>query len=258
MKRYQSSVTAQGIALIRAVESRKPEAERVCYDPNAQRFLNPLLSALSGFVAWYGGKISPGTGEYLIARTRYIDDFVQTCLARGLQQLVILGAGFDSRAYRFEGLKHAIKVFEVDHPATQQVKLSKLRRIFGAIPAYVTYVPIDFVSQSLNELRDHGYDGALKTLFIWEGVTYYISAEAVDSTLAFVAHHSARSSWIIFDYVYVEDLTARDKRPEISRMQRYSRFTDEGLDFGIKAGTIDEFLEARGFTQVQKIGRAHV
>jgi methyltransferase (TIGR00027 family) len=149
-----------------------------------------------------------------------MDDYLGACLRAGIEQLVILGAGLDSRAYRIEGLKGQVRVFEVDHPATQAAKLAKLTKLFGALPAHVTYVPIDFDAETLEKLFDFGYSRQHKTLFIWEGVVHYLTAEAVDQTLSFVSKHSGAGSSIIFDYVYTSALTAAHKREEIVRMQR--------------------------------------
>ena len=102
---------------------------------------------------------------FLAVRERHIDEHLQACLNEGLQQLVILGAGFDARAYRFDQLKQGVRVFEVDHPATQAVKLAKLRDVFGQVPGHVTFVPVDFNTQTLAQrLFESGYDESLKTL----------------------------------------------------------------------------------------------
>lgn len=188
--------------------------------------------------------------EFLIARTRYIDDYLSDCLKEGIDQLVILGAGLDSRAYRFEGIRDKVKVLEVDHPASQKAKIMKLERIFGEKPENVVYVPMDFAVEKLNKLFDYGYDETLKTLFIWEGVTYYIPEGSVNSTLDFVACHSGEGSSIIFDYMYASALRAARKRNEVSSMHRYSRMTGEDLLFGIEEGTIEDFLRKRGFDQI--------
>ena len=186
------------------------------------------------------------------ARERYIDDYLEACLSEGLEQLVILGAGYDARAYRFDALRTGVKVFEVDHPATQAVKLKKLVAIFGAWPAHVTYVPIDFNQQSLAErLFASGYDEQRKTLFIWQGVTQYLTPAAVDDTLAFVAGHSGPGSSIIFDYMDATLLAGAPRHGEVSNMRRYRRLSGEGLVFGIPIGGIQAFLEARGFSQVK-------
>jgi methyltransferase (TIGR00027 family) len=253
MKKNQSSLTAAGIAIVRAVESEKPAAERICYDPYAGQFVSAGLFyfvkffAALGYADWRG----PGVWEFLAARDRYIDDYLEACLSEGLAQLVILGAGYDARAYRFEGLKAGVKVLEVDHPATQAIKLKKLAAIFGAPPAHVTYVPIDFNEQTLAEgLFRSGYDEWLKTLFIWQGVTQYLTPAAVDSILTFVAGKSGPGSSIIFDYMDATLLSGPPRRGEIRNMRRYRRLSGEGLVFGIRIASTQAFLEERGFTQV--------
>jgi methyltransferase (TIGR00027 family) len=253
MKKTQASTTAQGIAFVRALESSKPAGERICHDPLARRLISPAFYLLGRLFISYAERKGPGVIGFLVARCRYIDDYLQACLETGLDQLVILGAGLDSRAYRFDQLEGHVKVFEVDHPATQQVKLGKLEKIFGRLPEHVTYVPVDFDEETLQKLFDFGYNRQAKTLFIWEGVVHYLTAEAVDQTLEFVLKNSGSGSSIIFDYVYASALTAAHKREEIVRMQRTKRYTGEGLVFGIEEGQVEEFLRVRGYTQIQNV-----
>ena len=253
MEQNRSSLTASGIAIVRAIESERPAGERVCYDPYARRFVNGGLFHLIRFFdrIGYSERAGAGVMGFLAVRERHIDEHLQACLNEGLQQLVILGAGFDARAYRFDQLKQGVRVFEVDHPATQAVKLDKVREIFGHIPEHVTFVPVDFNTQTLALcLFESGYDESHKTLFIWQGVTPYLTPEAVDSTLAFVVEHSAPGSSIIFDYMVPSILEDSAKHGEVKRMRRMRRVSGEGLVFGIPAGTVNAFLEQRGFTQV--------
>ena len=252
MKKNQSSITATGIAFARAMESTRSEGERVCYDPFARHFINRAFFHFMKFFVdiGYAEKRGPGVMGFLVVRDRYIDDYVQSCLDDGLEQLVILGAGYDSRAYRFDQLREC-RVLEIDHPATQQVKIEKVKQLLGSLPDHVVYVPIDFEQETLDKrLFESGYDERKKTLFIWQGVTQYLRPEAVDSTLAFVAHHSGEGSSIIFDYMYKSLLDGTVKRGEVSGMRRYRPFTGEGFNFGIQEGTIKAFLEQRGFYQV--------
>ena len=254
MRKNQSSLTAAGIAIARGVESEKPEGERICYDPYARRFVPGwLYSTMAFFIrSGYAARRGPGVGEFLIARERYIDDVLQGFLDNGLQQLVILGAGYDSRAYRFDRLIGQVKVFEVDHPATQTDKLAKVRAVFGTIPEHVTYVPVDFDTQTQEErLPESGYDPNLKTLFIWQGVTMYLTARAVDDTLRFSVQRSTPGSAIVFDYIYRLVLDEVQKHGEISNMRRYRSMTGEGLTFGIEEGAVEAFLKKRGFHQVR-------
>ena len=254
MRKNQTSITAAGIAVMRAVESEKPEDERICYDPYARKFIPAwMYYALgffikSGYAEWRG----PGVNGFLAARDRYIDDTLQGFLDEGIDQLVILGAGYDSRPYRFE--LNGIKTFEVDHPATQEDKLTKLKAIFGKVPEHVIYVPVDFNTQSLEErLLACGYDPTRKTLFIWQGVTMYLNRDAVDSTLDLVVQHSGPGSAIVFDYLYRSLLDGVQKQNEIDNMRRYRFMTGEGLTFGIPEGMITSFLEERGFASVKDV-----
>jgi methyltransferase (TIGR00027 family) len=258
MRKNRSSHTAAGIAIARAVESEKPADKQICYDPYARRFVPAWMYHAFGFfikigyAEWRG----PGVNGFLVARDRYIDDVLQDFLNEGLQQLVILGAGFDSRSYRFD-LAGRVKTFEVDHPATQSEKLAKLRDIFGRAPSYVVYVPIDFNTQTLEEcLLASGYDPGLKTLFIWQGVSMYLTGEAVDATLYFVANHAGQGSAIVFDYLYREVLEGVRKQNEVGNMKRYRFMTGEGLTFGIPEGTVETILKARGFRQVKDVNAA--
>lgn len=253
MRKNQSSMSALGIAIVRGIESEKPEDQRICYDPYARQFVHPLLYKFVRFFdrIGYSEIKGPGVMGFLVARERHIDEYLKTCLANGLEQLVILGAGYDARAYRFEELKQGVKVFEVDHPASQATKLEKLDQIFGSRPVHVTFVPVDFNTQSLDQrLFEAGYDEGLKTLFIWQGVTQYLTPEAVDSTLECIAEHSGPGSAVIFDYMYPTLLDGTIQRGEVTNMRSKRWFSGEMMRFGIPEGTVTEFLEQRGFTQV--------
>jgi len=262
MKEGKPSHTAGLMAVWRAIESRKPEHERVCYDPLAKYFLYTWVRiitkspTLAKMLVWFlGGRKYPGipvlTMDYIAVRTRYIDDYLKECIGNGIRQLVILGAGYDSRAYRIEGLKGKVKVFEVDHPATQMRKIERLKKLLGALADHVVYVPIDFSKEKLDgRLLESGYDRNSKTLFIWEGVTLYISAEAVDETLAFVVNNSGEGSSIIFDYIYQSVVDGTCELEGARSGREYVARVGEPYTFGIGEGAIDEFLSKRGYWQI--------
>ncbi len=241
------------------MESKKPEDERICYDPYADLFITPKISTLKKallqiYIRIYES-VFPGLYAYFAVRTRYIDDHLQKCLDQGYQQVVILGAGYDSRAYRFDQFKDRVKIFEVDHPATQGEKKAKLCEIFGALPEHVVYTPIDLSSQALSRaLLESGYNQKLKTLFIWEGVTFYLTAKAVDETLAFIVNHSGPQSSLLFDYTYPEVIAGASQLKEAKKWRQIARKNGEPLLFGINKGMIEEFLLERGFAQVNEAG----
>lgn len=255
MRKNRSSLTAAGIALARAVESGKSPDERICYDPYARQFVPAWMYSILGFFIknGYAELRGPGVFGYLMARERYIDEVLQQFLDEGMQQLVILGAGYDSRAYRF-ALGGRVRAFEVDHPVTQADKLEKVQKIFGKIPEHVTFVPVDFNTQTLSErLLASGYDPGLISLFVWQGVTMYLTSEGVDTTLAFIVRHAAPGSEVVFDYLYKAVLDGVQKHTEVINMRRYRFMTGEELTFGIPKGSAETFLRARGFQQVKDV-----
>ena len=255
MRKNQSSLTAAGIAIARAVESEKPVDERICNDPYARQFVPAWMLRLIGFFIKNGCAElrGPGVNGFLTARERYIDDVLKQFLGEGLQQLVILGAGYDSRGYRFD-LAGRVKVFEVDHPVTQAEKVKRVRRLFDKLPEHIAYVPVDFNTQNLFEcLMASGYDPHLFSLFIWQGVTMYLTLAGVDATLDFIVKNSSPGSAVVFDYLYQAVLEGIQKQNEIRNMRRYRFLTGEGLTFGIPQGKTDAFLQARGFRQVKDV-----
>ena len=258
MREGKASWTAELTAVHRAVESMKPENERICYDPIAKNFMSTSARLigksrfLMNIAMWYASERPwPGEMGTVVARTRYIDDYVDACIQNGIQQLVILGAGFDSRAYRISGLAGKVKVFELDWPETQELKIGKIKRIFGVLPEHVVYVPIDFNKEKLDQkLPQSGYDRGIKTLFIWEGVTMYLTAEGVDETLAFVYGNSGEGSSIVFDYLQYSDEYDPDGLKMLRKCEETVRKRCEPWTFGLQRGAIEGFLTQRGFHQV--------
>ncbi len=256
MRRNQTSMTAMGIAILRAVESEKPEGVRILFDPYARKLVPAWLYTLTrffittGYAEWRG----PGVNGFLVARDRFIDDFLAARLKEGIDQLVILGAGYDSRAYRFPELAGKVHTFEVDHPATQVDKLAALQRLFGWVPQHVSYVGVDFTRQTLAErLPACGYNPALKTVFIWQGVTHYLDPDSVDRTLAFITRYSPSGSAVIFDYIDPSLLQSPGSHGEVKGMRRYRGMTGEALNFGLPIDQVEAYLQSRGFSQIHNI-----
>jgi methyltransferase (TIGR00027 family) len=136
-------------------------------------------------------------------RTRYIDDTMNEALRDGANQVVILGAGFDSRGYRFADRLRRVRFFEVDYGPTQEHKKGRVTQALGTLPDHVRYIPVDFTKDDLlTELRNGGYAEHAKTLFIWEGVTQYIPQASIKQTLHFVRDHAAPSSSISYSLMF--------------------------------------------------------
>jgi len=251
MRNKQASSTAIATAAVRAIESEKPSQTRICYDPLARELTTSLAYYLIKLFYNYGERRTKGALTFIVCRQRFIDDYLEKCLQDSISQIVILGAGLDSRAYRDE-LSNA-KVFEVDHPATQSNKTKRVTKIFGKLPDRITYVPIDFDRETLDKLFSYGFDKTAKTLFIWEGVTPYVTAEAVDATLAWIQANSARTSAIVFDYHLAGDPHSDPERGFLSSV--LSRLSGENKRvFSIAPGSIIDFLTKRGFSNVVEVG----
>jgi methyltransferase (TIGR00027 family) len=260
MKNGRSSRTAEYNALFRALE-RRP-----IVDPLAVRFLTPLLAAVAHIAAIPGAARLvqryidhrwPGVRTSVVARTRLIDDIVNEAVARELNDArcpyVVLGAGFDSRPHRLESLRHA-SVFEVDHPNTQTAKRARLEGAQGTTRSDVRYVAADFTNGRLASLlADAEYDHTRPTIIVWEGVSNYLTAGAVDSTLAWCAT-TAPGSVLIFTYVNRDVLTNPSKYVGTNNLARSLARSGEPLTFGIDPHDLHGYMADRGFELVSDIG----
>ena len=205
--------TAQGVAKQRLIETLAKSDKRVINDPYADRFvIGAGFIKLMGhkFSVWLGNKLAPGLHEHLIARTRFIDDLIEKAATTGAKQYVILGAGYDLRAHRLD-LPSSLRIFEVDQAEVQARKRSKLPKNLTN-SENVTYVAVDFTHQSLAEqLTAAGFDISKPTVFTLEGVSQYITKEAVSSTIEELATLIQTTSATFF-ISYVDELL--DKDPE--------------------------------------------
>jgi methyltransferase (TIGR00027 family) len=254
------SRTSIYVAAGRAIGAREPDpaarnpdylAEKLLGDPSGLDVDHPAVHALS---LAYDDAMKDievvNIVRAMTVRTRFIDDALERAISGGATQVVILGAGFDSHAYRCQELLAQVSVFEVDRPATQALKKQRVHEILGGSPANLTYVSIDFQHENLPDvLTRHGYDPAQRTFFILEGVTMYLPEEAVRDTLRFVAAHPPGSG-IVFDFVYraMIDTIARidlANVPEAAKafVERFLKLTrDEPWVFGLPVGGEREFL----------------
>lgn len=138
----------------------------------------------------------------MIFRTRFIDRALERAVANGATQIVMLGAGFDSRAYRFAELLQHCLVVEIDAPPTQEYKKSRVVQALGKLPDNLIYAPVDFAKEGLNDVFEAcGLRKDEKSFFIWEGVTMYLPEQSIRSILETVAQHAPPGSTLVLDYV---------------------------------------------------------
>jgi methyltransferase (TIGR00027 family) len=247
------SATAEAVTMARALEHIKPPSERVIDDPWARLFLSPparrALSAWSGSLTGRVLRSLGATGTtYVPLRHRFIDDHLLEALAAGATQVVLLGAGYDTRAYRFADELAGRPVFEVDLAAISRAKAATIAKHQADFPAAnVVRVEIDFETQALTDvLPEAGFTVGDPTFFVWEGVPMYLTRAAVHATLDGVHELSGDGSQIAHDMWHLVDDpgplgTARRSAPGALSL------IGEPVTFGVHPEDYDCFLERHGF-----------
>lgn len=204
MQAGRPSRTALGTARLRAVH-QVLEKGAIFADPLALRILGADAETLLADAETNTQK--RGLRLFIAVRARFAEDALAQAVAKGVSQLVILGAGLDTYAYR-AGFGDRLRIFEVDHPATQDWKRQLLGAAAIPIPSALTFAPIDFESETLGDgLRAAGFDPAQPTFFTWLGVVPYLTQPAIDATLDFIARLPGGGS-VVFDYANPTDTIA--------------------------------------------------
>ena len=248
------------IAGLRANETHLPEGERVFQDPYAEYFFPPEVREMARNIDWVKAErakyeaIMPGVNGAIVARIRYIDKCLTDALASGFTQLVIIGAGYDTRAYRISGVKEQLRVFEIDHPLTQAVKRDTLKEIFGALPGHVTYLPVEFGKDRLDEaLGQAGYEPGQKTLFVAEGLLMYLPRAAVEGLLAFISKTAGPGSALVADIFSTAVVDGSSLLPEARMLKKFVENEGAALQFGIDEGNEEDFFKTRGFSHFTRV-----
>ncbi len=250
------SKTAFTASMLRAFATQEVDPNIQGADDLAYLFLAEDLAAIyrddEKRTKFINEHFKEGGYEFMIARTQLIDRLFQQALQENRAQIVLLGAGFDTRAWRFQSLIRETQIFELEMPATQQWKQKCFSQNNIPTPEALHFVPTTFNLDSLGaDLKQAGYDPDQKTFFILEGVTYFLSEKAVDQTLNFMSSHSGSGSTLIFDYVYRHVI-------EQNWMDHLNRTTGEPFQFGIAEGQIERFLSSRGLQLIKNYSHSEL
>lgn len=163
-------------------------------------------------------------------------------------QILILGAGFDSRAIRFPPQDGRTKVFELDAPITQQAKIEQYQRRQIVIPSNLVFIPIDFERQtSCQRLAEEGFRKGCKSLFVLEGLTMYLQPESIDQSFAIISEYAGKGSRVVFDYVLASVLRGENLYYGESEIRESVIKVGEQWLFGIEKGQAGAFLSRYGF-----------
>jgi methyltransferase (TIGR00027 family) len=258
------SRTAIVAASLRAIGSKHPDPAFRNPDRMATEFVGARERALAtefpvdALKLDYGevvARLSPQdrasvTTMYL--RTKHLDAALDDAVRAGARQVIILGAGFDSRGYRFRDRLRNVRFIEVDAGPTQDYKKQRVREVLGELPAEVRYVPMDFTKDDLlTEIAKAGYSRTERSLYIWEGVTMYLPEAAVTNTLHFIRDHAAPGSRVVFDYTLASDPRVND------RTTRFARY-GEAWVFGFPGTSAVAFLRRAGLDAVTDLSYAEL
>lgn len=259
MSKFGVGTTSDGAAFCRAVEQYLPEKERLFNDP-------VVYNIMSGLYQWM--LRSPQIRKYIIdrteaatkglygeqiCRTRYIDEALTAALEKGIRQLVILGAGIDTRAYRLPGVVQ-MQVFELDLPRVQKMKQVRLAKHLGQVPGNVHFVPIDFEEQDIAAvMNSSGFDVAKPAFYVWEAVTQYLTAESVAKVLRFIGSN-AEGSRVAFTYVLRWIIEHPERDPEAMALMKLSKMKMAPFIFGLEPAEMPDYLKAFHLGVIEDVG----
>ncbi len=254
MQNGQPSRTALGAAVQRAAHQTL-DGGRIFHDPIARAVLGPEADSLIKAVS-----ADPAQGQmrvFMAARSRFAEDGLGMAVARGVRQVVILGAGLDTFSLRNPHAGLGLRVFEVDHPATQAWKRNRLTEAKLAIPALLTFAPVDFTRQDLStELAAAGFQPTEPAFFCWLGVVPYLRREAISSIFQFVA--GLPCSEVVFDYSEPLENYSLERRANVAAVaERTAAIGEPWLSY-FDPAELARDLRSYGFDELEDIGIADI
>jgi methyltransferase (TIGR00027 family) len=255
MQSGQASRTALGAAGHRAAH-QVLEQGRIFADPLALRILGADADEAIGEANREPRR--RGLRLFIAVRTRFAEDALAAAIARGVSQLVVLGAGLDTYAYRAD-LDGALRVLEVDHPATQAWKRERLASAGIAIPPALTFAPVDFEHGSLADgLAAAGFDPAQRSFFTWLGVTPYLTEQAIFATLGYIAGLPGGAE-VAFDYSNPpEAIDDPERRAAHEELAARVAAAGEAFRCYLDTPTLAARLAALGFVEIEDLGPAEI
>ncbi len=252
--RDRPSRTAYRVALSRAAHQMLDQP-RVFEDPVAAAVVGSAgVEEIRAHPWRFHSRFARYLRAFVVARSRVAEQALAAAVARGVGQYVVLGAGLDTFAYRNPYAAAQLRVFEVDHPATQAWKREQLRSAGIAVPATLTFVPVDFESDSLGErLRAAGMHAAEPSLFSWLGVSMYLTREAVTATLGYIAS-LPRGSGVVFDYAVPPASLSLVRRLVVRGVMQAVAAAGEPWRTFFDPAALAAELTALGFVELEELG----
>jgi methyltransferase (TIGR00027 family) len=256
MREGRPSATAERVAQRRAAHQLLDQPP-VFEDPLALRMLDPQAAAALAAdpQRFESGRISPYLRAFLAARSRYAEDRLAVAVEAGARQYVVLGAGLDTFAYRNPHGAAGLRVFEVDHPATQAWKRVRLEQAGIAIPASLTFVALDFETRTLAAaLQEAGFRAETRSFVSWLGVTMYLEADAVLATLASLATLMCMGSEVVFDYAIARSSLGMLQRAVFDALAARVAAVGEPWRSAFTPEALARELRGRGYAEALDLG----
>lgn len=265
MRNRQSSSTADFVAVMRAMHllHHRPV---VFDDPYALQLTSPGLRWVcqNRFFQWlltrrfFSGGLRPITAQ-VVSRAKYTEGKLEQAVSKGISQYVIISAGLDSFCLRRPGFSAGLQIYEIDHPATQQVKLNRLMEIFGSSPKGVEFLPIDLEKQTITDvLSTSSFCKDERAFFSWLGTVPYLSEESVFEVLRQLASFAVRGSEIVFDYAIPASMWAVEDRQGLTRIMRIIGYRGEALKSFFEPHTFPDEVSRLGYRIIEHISPAEL
>lgn len=194
-----------------------------------------------------------------LARSRYTEDMLDNAIELGVTQYIILGAGFDTFAFRNPELVNKIKVFEVDHPATQKLKLKRIKELDWQIEDNINYVSVDFSKDNFKKsLLDSGYNPNELSFFSWLGVTYYLMREDINNMFKDIVSIAPKGSSLVFDYADIDIFYPEKISSRVQAMVGMANAAGEPMKTGYKYSDLESDLEKAGLLIYEHLSPADI
>ena len=255
-----TSKTAVLVATVRAIHLLWHDPPRIFEDTYALQMLTPFWYAVAKYrpLKWFISDVILGVYHAaaltVILRSRYTEDKLEDATLSGVRQYVILGAGYDTFALRRQDLADRVRVFEVDHPATQEEKRHRILKANGSIPPNLTFVPVDFEIDKMDEaLARAGFDSQAPAFFSWLGVTYYLTRSAIQDSLDRIAKISAPGSQIVFDFKIAKHMMSVEWITLCEKLEDFVARRGEPMLTDFTPQSLNEMMARHGYTEIEML-----
>ena len=251
------SSTNKGTALLKLIHQSDPD--RILQDDYVSWFFDELTKATISSKSRLNinsndsaNAFSQIAYRYAILREKYVDDFIEGSIESGCRQLLLLGSGYDTRFFRLPSIrKYSVATFEVDLPDTIAEKGAVLEARLGCIPAGLSLIPLDLGHTDWKGIFQGGFQAAIPTIYVWQGVSYYLPEKTVSAVLDFVRREMVDGSYVVFDSCWPLMLVENDEIPGIrSNIERLKEIGEPYI-FGMEPEDMKLWLQGKGFRNIR-------